>query len=67
MTQMQMVQFCVMIVQGALNIMYDCPYPYAVSVFYVVYIAFMLALFASFYINKHFAKRAAAAKLNKSA
>lgn len=53
MTEAQMLQFCVMIAQGALNLVYGCAYPAVVSAFYVAYITFMLALFYSFYRQKY--------------
>ena len=56
-TLMQLTQFCIMITQGALNLIYDCPYPKVVSVFYVVYITFMLGLFTHFYILKYHTAR----------
>jgi len=61
MTQFQLVQFCVMIAQGALNLVYGCAYPTAVSAFYLVYITFMLALFGNFYRLEYHGKKAKAA------
>ena len=52
-TLMQLIQFCVMITQGALNLVYGCPYPRVVSLFYVGYITFMLALFLHFFVQKY--------------
>ena len=52
-TLMQLIQFCVMISQGALNLAYGCPYPRVVSLFYVGYITFMLALFLHFFTQKY--------------
>jgi predicted neutral ceramidase superfamily lipid hydrolase len=52
-TLMQLVQFCIMITQGALNLAYGCAYPTVVSLFYVLYITFMLGLFTHFYILKY--------------
>jgi hypothetical protein len=56
-TQMQMLQFVLMMVQGAVGLYMECPYPSRVMAFYVAYIAFMLLLFANFFIRKHCAAR----------
>lgn len=46
-------QFVFMIVHGSAMLLMGCEYPSRVSLTYVLYIAFMLALFGNFYIRKH--------------
>ena len=60
-TEMQLLQFCIMIAQGALNLAFGCPYPTAVSAFYVIYISLMLALFGNFYRLEYYGKKRRAA------
>lgn len=52
-TELQMTQFAIMLVHGVAMVMGDCPYPSRVTWAYLGYIAFMLALFANFYLRKH--------------
>lgn len=52
-TEMQMLQFVFMLVHGGYMLAFDCPYPRRVTAVYVGYIAFMLLLFAQFYVYKH--------------
>lgn len=64
---MQMVQFVTMIAQGLYLIVNQgtCAYPTRILYFYVAYIGYLLALFASFYVQK-WVKGGAAAKAGAS-
>jgi hypothetical protein len=64
MTCAQMLQFVLMMAQGAAIVAGGCPFPNTVAKFYVGYIGAMLLLFAQFFVGKYLfgSKKPAAAK-----
>eukprot|EP00850_Spirogloea_muscicola_P014789 SM000108S14233 [mRNA] locus=s108:337730:340270:- [translate_table: standard] len=52
-TQLQMTQFAINMVQAFYNVRYDVPYPVYLNKLLFVYMISLLALFANFYVNKY--------------
>jgi hypothetical protein len=51
-TQLQMLQFLTMNAQAIYILAFDCPYPRRVTIFYLIYIISLFALFLQFYLAR---------------